>query len=214
VRHLTGILAVILLTACSTLAQTTPSPGATTPTPGSLRILSPKNGDKVAQDFVDLAFELAAPASADNSPTFQLRLDTSEPVRTTDTRYTFTGLKPGRHTVSVEVVDANNTPVQGSRAEVHFTVAAAAPQSAPPVERRPSTAKLIVASQSSAQPQAHLQQAAFQESPSPAEDQRPVEDQGKSGELPQSGSALPLLALIGASGLIGGLLSVRRTRRR
>ena len=127
VRHLTGILAVILLTISSVLAQTTPSPGATTPTPGSLRILTPKNGDRIAQDFIDLTFELAAPPSADSSPTFQVRLDSSEPVHTTDTRYTFTGLKPGRHTVSVQMVDANNTPIQGSRAEVHFTVALAHP---------------------------------------------------------------------------------------
>ena len=207
-RHLTGILAVILLTISSVLAQTTPSPGATTPTPGSLRILTPKNGDKIAQDFIDLTFELAAPPSADSSPTFQVRLDTSEPVHTTDMRYTFTGLKPGRHTVSVQMVDANNTPIQGSRAEVHFTVALATPQSAPPVERRPSTAKLIVASQNSGQRQAHLQRASYQES------NEPSENEGHDDKLPQSGSVLPLLALIGASGLVGGLLSARRTRPR
>jgi hypothetical protein len=208
VRHLTRILAIALWTTGSLFAQTTPSPGATTPTPGSLRILTPKNGDKVAQDFVDLTFELAAPPSADSSPTFQVRLDSSEPVRTTDTRYTLTGLKPGRHTVSVQMVDANNTPIQGSRAEVHFTVAAAAPQSAPPVERRPSTAQLIVATESSGDAQAHLQEAAYQETKMPAE------NGDHSGKLPQSGSILPLLALIGISGVVGGVLSVRRTRAR
>jgi hypothetical protein len=208
VRHLTEILTIIVLIVSNLLAQTTPSPGAVTPTPGSLRILAPKNGEKVAQDFVDLTFELAAPAAANSSPTFQVRLDSSDPVRTTDTRYTFTGLKPGRHTVSVEVLDANNTPVQGSRAEVHFTVAASAPQSAPPVERRPSTAKLIVATANSATAQAGMQEAALQESPAS------TDNRGPSGSLPQSGSALPLFALIGVSGLVCGLVSAHRTRRR
>jgi hypothetical protein len=208
VRRLTGILAFAFLAFGSILAQTAPSPGAITPTPGSLRILTPKNGDKVAQDFVDLAYELAAPASADSSPTFQVRLDTSEPVRTTDMRYTFTGLKPGRHTVSVEVVDANNVPVQGSRAEVHFSVtAASAPQSMPP-ERRPSTAQLIVASASSGDGHAKLQEAAFRQDPAPAE------GESATSSLPQSSSPLPLLALIGLSGLVGGVVSARRTRKR
>jgi hypothetical protein len=208
VRHLTGILAVTLLTLSAVVAQTTPSPGAVTPTPGSLRILTPKNGDKVVNDFVDLTYELASPASADSSPTFQVRLDAGEPVRTTDVRYTFTGLKPGRHTASVEVVDANNVPVQGSRAEVHFTVTAAAtPQSAPPVERRPSTAQLIVASAKSGVAQPHLQDADFQEGPAPDEGENAARS------LPESSSPLPLLLLIGLSGLVCGILSARRTRR-
>ena len=207
VRHLTSILAATLMTLSAVVAQTTPSPGAATPTPGSLRILTPKNGDKVVNDFVDLTYELASPASADSSPTFQVRLDTSEPVRTTDVRYTFTGLKPGRHTASVEVVDANNVPVQGSRAEVHFTVTAATPQSAPPVERRPSTAQLIVASAGSGVAQPYLQDAAFQEDPAPDKSENAARS------LPQSSSPLPLLLLIGLSGLVCGILSARRTRR-
>src|SRR5262245_33522176 len=177
-------------------AQTVPSPGATTPTRGSLRILTPKNGDRGAEDFVDLTYELAAPASADSSPTFQVRLDATEPVRTTDTRYTFTGLKPGRHTVSVEMLDANNVPVKGSRAEVHFS-ATAASSPPPPMERRPGTAQLIVASANSGE--AHLQEIALQQEP------KPDADAGETSRLPRSSSPLPLLALIGVSGLVAGV---------
>lgn len=206
-RRLPGILALTLLAVSNIFAQTAPSPGATTPTSGSLRILTPKNGDRVAEDFIDLTYELAAPASADGSPTFQVRLDATEPVRTTDTRYTFTGLKPGRHTVSVEMLDANNIPVQGSRAEVHFSVtAASSPQPPAPTPRRPGGAQLIVASANSGD--AHLQKAAFQQEPETGA------ATGKASNLPQSSSPLPLLALIGVSGLVAGVVSARRTRKR
>src|SRR5262249_39508437 len=102
---------------------------------------------------------------------------------------------------------ANNVPVQGSRAEVHFTVATAAAPSLPPNERRPGTAQLIVASANSGDAPAHLQPAAFQQ------DQALAQGEG-SRNLPQSSSPLPLLALIGLSGLVSGLVSARRTRKR
>src|SRR5688572_696146 len=121
-NHFVSFLAFLLLTSSSIFAQTAPSPGAALPTPGSVRILAPQSGEKITHNFVDFRYELAAPASAAGSPTFQVRLDGTDPIRTTDTRYTFTGLQPGRHTLSVEVVDANNIPVQGSRAEVQFSV--------------------------------------------------------------------------------------------
>ena len=209
-RRFTAFLAALLLSWGSSIsAQTSPSPGATLPTPGSVRILSPLSGDKISNNFVDFRYELAYPASADGSPTFQLRLDSTEPIRTTDTRYTFTGLQPGRHTLSVEVVDANNIPVQGSRAEVQFNVLA--PSTTPQQEekfpqRRPSAQLISAAASSSAE--ASLIDASFQQ------DAAPEQEQDATGTLPQSSSSLPLLSLIGFAGLVGGLLSARHTRRR
>jgi hypothetical protein len=211
VRRLVSLLALLLLTWSSSIsAQTSPSPGATLPTPGSVRILAPRSGDKISNNFVDFRYELASPASAAGSPTFQVRLDSAEPIRTTDTRYTFTGLQPGRHTLSVEVVDANNIPVQGSRAEVQFNVIA--PQRSPQRQeeslppRRPN-AQLISAAASGSS-EAALLDATFQQD-APEQEQ----EENTSGTLPQSSSSLPLLSLIGFAGLVGGLLSARHTRR-
>jgi hypothetical protein len=211
-RRLVIILALLVITSVSSIsAQTAPSPGATLPTPGSIRILAPRSGEKISNNFVDFRYELAAPASADGSPTFQVRLDSTEPVRTTDTRYTFTGLQPGRHTLSVEVVDANNIPVQGSRAEVQFNVLA--PRTTPQEEslppRRPN-AQLISAAASAQSSGASLMNAEFQQDASAA----PEQEEQTIGTLPQSASSLPLLSLIGFAGLVGGLLSARHTRRR
>jgi hypothetical protein len=61
-------------------------------------------------------------------------------VRTSDASYTFNGLTPGTHDVVVQVVDANGTPISGTRNEVEFEVVNPAAgstafnsQSAPPL---------------------------------------------------------------------------------
>lgn len=206
-RFVTFLAFLLLTSSSSVFAQTAPSPGAALPTPGSVRILAPQSGDKIAHNFVDFRYELAAAAAA-SSPTFQVRLDSTDPVRTTDMRYTFTGLQPGRHTLSVEVVDANNIPAQGSRAEVQFSVLPPRlPQNEPTSPRRPGDAQLTSAAASN-HTEASLITATFQQD-------SPPEPEGEtSGPLPQSSSSLPLLSLIGFAGLVGGILSARRTRRR
>jgi hypothetical protein len=107
--------------------------GPTTPT-GAVQIVAPKPGAKLTTNFVQVQYDLANASSASSSPTFRLRLDARDPVDTTDTSYTFTGLNPGPHSVSITVVDANGTPVTGTQSEIRFTVvpSAAAPSSAPP----------------------------------------------------------------------------------
>ena len=202
-RHFVTVLAMLLLLLGSISAQTTSSPGAANPTPGAVRILLPKNGAKITHNFVDIRYELAAPAAA-GSPTFQVRLDSTEPIRTTDTGYTFTGLNAGRHTASVEVVDANNIPVQGSRAEVSFNVLAAAPEPVAPKPRSLGGPQLVSAV-ANEHTNAHLVNAglAQQEAPAPEE---------HANTLPKSGSSLPLLVLIGAGILTGGIVSALRTR--
>jgi hypothetical protein len=115
--------------------ETAPATPAGPATPASaVNILAPKQGAKLRTNFVQVQYALANASSASSSPTFRLRLDARDPVDTTDTSYTFTGLTPGAHSVSITVVDANGTPVTGTQSEIWFTIlpAAAAPSSAPP----------------------------------------------------------------------------------
>jgi len=113
-----------------------PAPGTPGPTTaaGAVQIVAPKPGAKLTTNFVQVQYDIANASSASGSPTFRLRLDARDPVDTTDTSYTFTGLTPGAHSVSITVVDANGTPVTGTQNEIRFTIlpTAAAPSSAPP----------------------------------------------------------------------------------
>jgi len=203
-RHFVIALAMLMLPLGSVSAQTTSSPGAGNATPGAVRILLPKNGAKITHNFVDIRYELAAPTAA-GSPTFQVHLDSAEPVRTTDTRYTFTGLNTGRHTAAVEVVDANNIPVQGSRAEVSFHVVASPAQPASPAPRSLGGPQLVSAV-ANEHTNAHLVNTSL------PQDEAPAPEEHASNTLPQSGSSLPLLVLIGAGILAGGIVSALRTR--
>lgn len=94
--------------------------------PSALRIVAPKPNEKLVQTSVTVQYQQVSPASASGTPTYELRLDDRDPVQTTDTSYTFNGLKPGSHDLIVQVVDANNVPISGTRSEVHFVVAGAA----------------------------------------------------------------------------------------
>ncbi len=159
---------------------------------GNLRIVSPQNGARIATDFVEVRYQLLNPAAAASStPTYQLQLDGSDPIQTNATSHTFTGLKPGSHTVLVELVDANNTPVAGSISAVQFTVQ-------PP----PGTAPPPGANRHSPENQPPGAAAA---SHSPGR-QRPEQ------QLSNSGSALPLLSVIGFGVLLGGITSALKTR--
>src|SRR3954447_115948 len=116
---------------------TTPGTPAGPTTPASaVNILAPKPGAKLTTNFVQVQYDIANASSASSSPTFRLRLDARDPVDTTETTYTFTGLAPGTHSVSITVIDANGVPVSGTQNEVKFTVAAApAPSAAPPLPK-------------------------------------------------------------------------------
>jgi hypothetical protein len=84
-----------------------------------LRIVAPKPGDKLAQTFVAVQYQPMTPTAA-GTPTYEVRLDGRDPVKTTDTTYTFNGVTPGSHDLVVQIVDANGTPVAGTRSEVKF----------------------------------------------------------------------------------------------
>ncbi len=191
------LLVLLAALACIAVAQTAPP----SPAP-ALHILAPKSGDKIDTNFITVSYELASPVSAASTPTFQLRLDSQDPVQTTDTRYTFTGIAPGAHTVSVRVVDANNTPIPGVQSQVQFTVLPPGSPTSPgaPRSSAPSAG-------------AQLRNAAMS-SQDAGSQTAPAQNQGKPGDehLPKTGSPLPLLSVIGMGVLLGGIASALRTR--
>jgi hypothetical protein len=127
------VFALSFVSAGQTTAPPSSTAGSST-VANAIRILEPKAGAKLGVDFVQLRYDLENASSASGSPIFRLQLDARDPVNTTDTSYTFTGLAPGTHSVSITVVDANGVPVSGTQSEVSFTVspAAPAPSAAPP----------------------------------------------------------------------------------
>jgi hypothetical protein len=123
VLFMLGFALFTLLVSYQLNSQTAAFPGAQSATgQSSLRILAPQAGEKLAQSFVSARYAETAPASAAGTPTFRLRLDARDPVDTTSTNYDFTGLTPGEHTLTIQIVDANGTPIAGTQAEVRFVV--------------------------------------------------------------------------------------------
>jgi hypothetical protein len=162
----------------------------------AVRILSPKEGEVLGINIVHCKYQLVETVTAASKPTFQLQLDDRDPVRTVMTDHTFTGLKEGPHELLMMVVDANNNPIPGTRTAVNFKVQLPHPSSAA------SHPRLLMAAKS---------RASTAQSSSTAPE--PVPD-APSAELPDSGSALPLLAVLCGGALAGGALSVLRTRGR
>ena len=97
-------------------------PAVQTALPSALRIVSPQPNEKLAQTFVTVKYVQIAPASAAATPTYELRLDGQDPVRTPDTTYTYNGLTPGTHDLILQQVDANGTPISGTLTEIKFVV--------------------------------------------------------------------------------------------
>jgi hypothetical protein len=147
-----------------------------------LRIVSPKPGEKLAQTFVAVQYQLLSPPAA-GTPTYELRLDGRDPVQITDTNYTFNGLAPGAHDLIVQMVDANGTPIMGMRSEVKFETLNPANGTSP----------------ASSGPGASLLQPSLPMMP-------PMTD------LPYGNGSLPLLSVIGFGILVGGVISALRTR--
>ncbi len=169
---------------------------AGTPTGNVLRITAPKSGAHVQQTFVSVQFELTnGGASAAGMPNFQVKLDSQDPVTTNSTNYTFSGLTPGPHTIAVQLVDANGTPIAGARSEVPFivvqeTATSPSPRAAIDLQHR----------QSSIQAAMRVEEPKLQ---APAEE-----------DLHSAAGALPLLSVIGFGVLLGGIASAMKTRPR
>lgn len=174
----------------------TPAPNTTVnPVPQSqlIRILTPVAGQASTTNAVQLRYQLTNPAASAGSPNFELQLDGADPVTTTSTEYTFTGLTPGTHSITVKLVDANGTPVMGGSAVVQFSVKNPAPA------RSGSGSVSATPSDNSAS----TDRASF----------TPMELGGNMKEQPQMASNnLPMLSLIGFGVLIGGVASAFKTR--
>ena len=189
------ILAMMALTAVAwasvpqnTAAPAEPNaaaPAQASATQAPLNILKPRAGEKIRENSVIVSYELANPgATAAGSPNYRLRLDAQDPVNTTATEYSFTGLQPGAHTIIVQLVDANGTPVSGAQASVQFSVLRQAsrkygPQAIAAALRLDPVTDIRV--QPAAQPQTNP-------------------------------GALPLLSVIGFGVLLGGIASAMKTR--
>ena len=216
-----------------TTPGTAPNQGATTQdtnqaggamaSSSAIKILSPKADEKVGSSAISVKYELLNDAaSAAGSPNYRLQLDSRDPVETTSNEYSFSGLSTGSHVLTIELVDANNTPIMGSQTEVHFTSSNQLPPAAAQQQVQPQQP------QQPAQPQQPVQPQETQpQSPSPKEPQAkaelqppsvhkanlPLPGSSSSDELPSAGGELPLLSMVGFGVLLGGVISAMRTRR-
>ncbi len=168
-------------------AATADQSGGAMAASSSIKILSPKVGEKIGSSALTVKYQLSSSsASADSSPTYKLQLDSQDPVETIQTEYSFSGLKPGNHVLTIELVDANHTPIVGSQAQVSFTTV----DQLPPATSQ-QTGELITPS---------LHKASL---PLPADN----------SALPTAGGELPLLSMVGFGVLVGGVISAMRTRK-
>ena len=87
-----------------------------------IRIVTPMASQKLATSYVNVNYELLNSGAAGGEPIFRIQLDARPTVDTDEMQYTFIGLTPGRHTLMVQIVDGNGTPVLGGRATVVFFV--------------------------------------------------------------------------------------------
>jgi hypothetical protein len=192
------IAVILALMALTAVGQTVPSQNnGTAPSQGvappaapqsAVSILKPASGEKLHQTFVAVSFSLTNPAaSAAGAPNFRLRLDSQDPVTTTSTDYTFTGLTPGAHTVTVQLVDANGTPVPGAQAVVQFSVLRQAARNRGPQ---------AIAAALRLDPSTDIH----------------VQDTTQPAPMTPAGGALPLLSVIGFGVLLGGIASAMKTR--
>ncbi len=178
---------------------TNPAAGTVNPAPQSalIRILTPVASQKLASNAATVRFELTTPTAVPGTPNYLVQMDGGDPITTSQTQQVFTGLSAGAHTVTVEVIDANGTPIQGGRAALQFFVA---PPPAQPGTKTPG-------GMASTTGKRELKIAGFTfHRPDPA-----TVDQDDSN-LPPASSPLPLISIIGFGVLVGGIVSAMKTR--
>jgi hypothetical protein len=176
-----------------------------------IRIVKPVAGQTLQADFVDVHFGVVQPNPSDQN-NFYIQLDGNDPVSLTTTEYNFTGLHPGAHTVMVTEIDANGTPVPGSRATVQFKVA-------PPQTPQPAGGSTDNNTGTTSQPREMSSVLDASVGPNPARAMLnsaiPEELSGKHEGLPATGSSLPILSLVGFGVLVCGAIgAIRRARAR
>lgn len=176
-----------------------PTAGTVNPTPQStlIRILTPVASQKLSDNFTTVRFELINPAASAGTPNFLIQMDGNDPITTSSTQQAFTGLTVGAHTVTVQMVDANGTPIPGGRAAIQFFVTA--PRSANSPQGSAST------NAPGAGKSLKIGGFTFQQ-PDPAMASQDDPD------LPPASSSLPLISIIGFGILVGGVISAMKTR--
>jgi hypothetical protein len=194
------LLAGLLAFALSAVAQMGEI-GAPTSSSTGIRVLTPKIGQKFNTNIVGVRFELTNPrAVAATMPDFRLQMDNTDPIIISTSEYTFTGLSAGDHTLKIELIDANNTPVAGTQVAVPFTV------------NEPGT---VNQQGTTVNPQGTTPAAVPRSQVSPISPPEYVPTSYLTlddDSLPNSGSALPLLSVIGFGVLVGGIATAMKTR--
>ncbi len=120
-----GLCAVALAQNQPPIQQDASSPGhdnVVQPSTSSIRIVKPRPGQALSNNFVTVHFELVRPNPGGSDHNFVVRLDGRDPVNTSETAFTFTEIRSGHHVLTVTEVDANSNPVPDGSAEVDFTV--------------------------------------------------------------------------------------------
>lgn len=94
-----NLLWIIALLAAGCVAAPAQAPASAAQAQSSvLRVTSPRPEQRQTDNFVTVHYELQNPTSAPaGSPDFQVQLDGNDPVTTTTTEQSFTGLTPGQH---------------------------------------------------------------------------------------------------------------------
>jgi hypothetical protein len=165
-------------------------PGVAMAQNGTIKILSPKINERLGNSAVTLRFQLVnSGAAADTSPTYRIQLDGRDPVEVTSTEHSFTGLTDGDHVISIDLVDANHTPVPQSHTEVKFRTFTPGPNDK--VTNPSSSVR----------------------APSVVKAKWELPTGESRHDLPSGASELPLLSMVGFGVLVGGVISAMRTRR-
>lgn len=198
---LSALLTISLFAGAQSTAPPSRQPGGTDPAAGTvnaepqsqlLRILTPIASQRLDNNAVTVRFELTNPGASAGTPNFLVQLDGNDPVRTSTTEQSFTGLAPGAHSVTVILVDANDSPIQGGRASVQFVVGQPGGQAGTGGQGDPKSddKKLELAG---------------------VKFQKPTADNADA-DLPKASSPLPLISVIGFGILVGGIVSAMKTR--
>jgi hypothetical protein len=120
-RNLFWIIALLAAFTATALAQA-PADAAQAQS-AVVRVTSPRPEQRQTDNFVTVHYELQNPTSASaGSPNFQVQLDGNDPVTTTSTEQSFTGLTAGQHVITIRMVDANGTAVPDSQTQVRIFV--------------------------------------------------------------------------------------------
>jgi hypothetical protein len=162
----------------------TPQNNANVPSQaGVLRVNTPKANEVITQTFVHVTYQLVnrgvTPAP---SPNFTVQLDGSDPITTTAYDYTFTGLTPGAHTITVTLVDANGVPIGNSSVSTKFVVKDG--------NRNPSASPTAAHKR-----RGHLRFA-----------------KSEAAAMPIGSTPLPVLSLVGFAVLVGGIWTAIQSR--